>query len=750
MKADAARWQEIFVDLVAHTATVAGSASRHVLDARFDTHLPPGERAFKRAMLQLMLSDDPTDGGLPAAAKDTQAYALLLEHLCDKAGLDALGSGRERRRRHVQELKAARETLAARCRPPSPPPSPLPPDPPLSRPGAAAPSEQTDGHARAATDACVGGATAAAAVAAPPPPRPPSQPQQGPAPGHVFVTSSSVCGLYCDAFLCPAAIGQHNPRRKRPSGFHGNVWGQWRRQAAAPLLATLGLGEQGAVKRYDSESDGGCAGGASATGPAGAGPVVGRDRVATLARWPWQEFQCAPPSAVPFVVAGEVSAEKQRLGERPRPLRTSARVDGGVCDVPSQAQSIGALMETVRQFVDVALAELLQHQPAPLARRQRYLLALPVIGTGGGAAGDLTGAIVEQMLRLLAELVAAPDRRCDFDAVLVCADSGTFSLSQAIRSKMLQEADAAAATDGMAGAGAQEAGGAAVVAAAAPMCPCFGLLPAEMRSAADQLARLSGSGQLSLFIGAGVSMGAGLPGWFDLLLGIEDAFTATGAPSERALGDRHGWDPLKMADELAVTAETSPDRHGVRRSLKERIAAVVGTRQHPSLLMALLASLPSPSVVTLNYDSLIERAFASKHLAGGERERETLSVIPTCPVRGARRWLLKMHGCASRPEDIVITSEDFRNFEASRMKALAGLVQANLMTSHMLFVGFSLTDPNYQRIVGEVRRALDPAAVGSTPDDGSGDGSGGGIGGGSGGGSGSGGSGSSGGEDLGQ
>ena len=288
------------------------------------------------------------------------------------------------------------------------------------------------------------------------------------------------------------------------------------------------------------------------------------------------------------------------------------------------------------------------------------------------------------------------------------------------------------------------------MAAAAPMCPCFGLLPAEMRSAADQLARLSGSGQLSLFIGAGVSMGAGLPGWFDLLLGIEDAFTATGALLERALGDRHGWDPLKMADELAVTAETSPDRHGVRRSLKERIAAVVGTRQHPSLLMALLASLPSPSVVTLYYDSLIERAFASKHLAGGERERETLSVIPTCPVRGARRWLLKMHGCASRPEDIVITSEDFRNFEASRMKALAGLVQANLMTSHMLFVGFSLTDPNYQRIVGEVRRALDPAAVDSTPDDGSGDGSGGGIGGGSGGGSGSGGGGSSGGEDLGQ
>ena len=74
-----------------------------------------------------------------------------------------------------------------------------------------------------------------------------------------------------------------------------------------------------------------------------------------------------------------------------------------------------------------------------------------------------------------------------------------------------------------------------------------------------------------------------------------------------------------------------------------------------------------------------------------------------------------MHGCSSRPDDVVITSADFRDFEASRMKALAGLVQANLLTSHMLFVGFSLTDPNYQRILGEVRRALDPTAAARPP-----------------------------------
>ena len=241
-----------------------------------------------------------------------------------------------------------------------------------------------------------------------------------------------------------------------------------------------------------------------------------------------------------------------------------------------------------------------------------------------------------------------------------------------------------------------------------------------MSSAAQQLADIARSGRLSLFLGAGVSMGAGLPGWIGLLQNIEDDFTATGARSE--LGTRSEdpllpgvWDTLKMADDLADQAKKGPDRSGLHQSLKERIAAKVGAAQHPSLLMVLLASLPSPSVVTLNYDCLIERAFADKNVAGVERERESLSVIPNNPVRGAPRWLLKMHGCASRPDDIIITSDDFDDFEDSRMKALAGLVQANLLTSHMLFVGFGLEDPNYQRILGEVRQALDPAPAAGPP-----------------------------------
>eukprot|EP00957_Ditylum_brightwellii_P025161 1904113-Ditylum_brightwellii.AAC.1 len=255
-------------------------------------------------------------------------------------------------------------------------------------------------------------------------------------------------------------------------------------------------------------------------------------------------------------------------------------------------------------------------------------------------------------------------------------------------------------------------------------------------------------------------MGAGLPSWQDLLVGVEDQFTPNGKPSERMLGNdfMHNGklDPLGMADWIGILAASRPDREGRRRDIKERIARLIEERsQHPSLLMSLLTSLPCKSIVTQNYDRLIERAYECRNVAenralakienndfrGGEKEyrgggggsssdagascsgnshissvvmeqelqnSEALSVIPYAPVRGADRWLLKMHGCVSSPESIVITSDDYRTYESGRKKALAGLVQANLMTSHLLFVGFSLTDPNYQRIIEEVRHALKP------------------------------------------
>jgi hypothetical protein len=115
----------------------------------------------------------------------------------------------------------------------------------------------------------------------------------------------------------------------------------------------------------------------------------------------------------------------------------------------------------------------------------------------------------------------------------------------------------------------------------------------------------------------------------------------------------------------------------------------------------LLAALPAREVVTTNYDQLFE---AACKVIG-----QPLSVLPHAINPNARRWLLKMHGCVSRPQDIVLTRGDYLGY-AERRAALAGIVQALLITRHMLFVGFSLTDDNFHKIADAVRRAVRSSA----------------------------------------
>lgn len=118
---------------------------------------------------------------------------------------------------------------------------------------------------------------------------------------------------------------------------------------------------------------------------------------------------------------------------------------------------------------------------------------------------------------------------------------------------------------------------------------------------------------------------------------------------------------------------------------------------------ALLAGLPCTESVTTNYDELFERACSDMRLPA--------AVLPYAPATNATRWLLKMHGCVSHANDIVLTRKNYLRY-AERNAALAGIVQAMLITKHMLFLGFSLRDDNFLRIVDQVRRAVYPAEQG--------------------------------------
>jgi hypothetical protein len=74
---------------------------------------------------------------------------------------------------------------------------------------------------------------------------------------------------------------------------------------------------------------------------------------------------------------------------------------------------------------------------------------------------------------------------------------------------------------------------------------------------------------------------------------------------------------------------------------------------------------------------------------------------------GSDRWLLKLRGDLTETSELVLTREDYLRLPKGS-GALLGIVQAMLMTRHMLVVGYSLSDEDFHQLNDEVRLARSP------------------------------------------
>jgi SIR2-like domain len=302
--------------------------------------------------------------------------------------------------------------------------------------------------------------------------------------------------------------------------------------------------------------------------------------------------------------------------------------------------------ERVVEFLDIALAKV---SSSRIPGRDVPLFAFPLVGTGHGGWSQAQGELTRAIVTAVSEWVGTHDA----DAVLVSWTSQAFAAAQSARRRLGND---------------------------------HALQP-QLAQLASSLGMDAARGRLVLFLGAGLGVPAGLPMWDDLLrLLAADAGVASNEvdalmglyslDAARIIEGRLGGDPKRLGREIS--------RH------------IGGTRRF-GLGHALLASLPVSEVVTTNYDTLFESA---AHVAG-----RSFAVLPY-DVPTGDGWLLKLHGCVKRGlSDIVLTRGDYLRY-ADRRAALAGIVQALLITREMLFVGFSLSDDNFLRIADDVRKAV--------------------------------------------
>lgn len=314
-----------------------------------------------------------------------------------------------------------------------------------------------------------------------------------------------------------------------------------------------------------------------------------------------------------------------------------------------QTQSPDELAEVVAEFIARAGAQATHERGRPLDH-SRALVAFPLVGTGAGYQANRKGQVVKAVVKRALDAV----RTHDVDAVLVADDPAAYAAAQQARSRYQRDS--------------------------MPVAP-------DDRDSFGRLIREAQDGRLVLFIGAGASMGAGLPSWRHLVNELIEETLGTDRPTPSQLNK------MDVRD-VATLIEKSDRKKGFRDLIVDRIAVGGGDKPRVSLLHQLMASLPVHEAVTTNYDTLFETAW-----------RDTGRVPSILPRDGqvlGRDWLLKLHGSVDDKERIVLSRGDYLRFEREA-SALAGLVHASLLTRHLLFIGYSLSDDNFHRIVHQVR-----------------------------------------------
>ncbi len=173
-----------------------------------------------------------------------------------------------------------------------------------------------------------------------------------------------------------------------------------------------------------------------------------------------------------------------------------------------------------------------------------------------------------------------------------------------------------------------------------------------------------------------------------------------------------GW----TADTLEKAAQVFEDRIG-RRELERFVATRVASETKPPsemhrALLRLAYAQGDGSIITTNYDRLAisvcqEMGLPYRLVTGPEdlqnhRYRES-----------KRIQIAHLHGVidprvpgAILGESILITEQDYRQYAKEQGRALATLVQNEFAGRYIVAVGFGLREPNFLRVMTELRAAL--------------------------------------------
>ncbi len=190
-----------------------------------------------------------------------------------------------------------------------------------------------------------------------------------------------------------------------------------------------------------------------------------------------------------------------------------------------------------------------------------------------------------------------------------------------------------------------------------------------------------------LFLGSGISRGSS----------AQPGYPMADELATKIAQELLGRQP-RPTENLTQIAQTAIWECGGSRQPLE--ALLVRTFAQPSVTpQAAHLSLPALRLVmvTTNYDQQTEAAFKERgtRLNVVNQDNE-LPLVEDCV-------LVKAHGCISRPSSCVISEEDYYDWMSSDSE-IKNLLRSWFTMYRIVFIGYSLTDPNFRQLLMELRR----------------------------------------------
>jgi hypothetical protein len=195
--------------------------------------------------------------------------------------------------------------------------------------------------------------------------------------------------------------------------------------------------------------------------------------------------------------------------------------------------------------------------------------------------------------------------------------------------------------------------------------------------------------QVILFVGAGLSMNLGLPSWSDL---IDHMATELGYDKRifEGLGDA-----LQLAEYFKIQKTTLGSlRSWMDRNWHKDEGKVDSSRAHQALV-----NLKIPTIYTTNYDRWLEIAFKRRKV-----EFVKIANVGDFTKRASGKIeIVKFHGDLEDDSSLVLTEASY--FERLSFESPLDLkLRADIIGKSVLFIGYSLRDPNIRYLQYKLHR----------------------------------------------